>query len=61
VTGTVQTVTGPIPTTELGVTLVQHELVRDPIEQHDGWVSPPDGPGLGVEVDEAVVREYLFD
>jgi L-alanine-DL-glutamate epimerase-like enolase superfamily enzyme len=40
---------------------MQHELVRDPIEQHDGWVTPPDGPGLGVEVDEAVVREYLFD
>ncbi len=40
---------------------MQHELVRDPIEQHDGWVTPPDGPGLGVEVDEAVVRQYLFD
>jgi L-alanine-DL-glutamate epimerase-like enolase superfamily enzyme len=39
---------------------MQHELVRDPIEQRDGWVAPPDGPGLGVEVDEAVVRRYLF-
>ena len=39
---------------------MQHELVRHPIEQRDGWVAPPDGPGLGVEVDEAVVREYLF-
>jgi L-alanine-DL-glutamate epimerase-like enolase superfamily enzyme len=39
---------------------MQHELVRVPIEQHDGWVAPPDGPGLGVEVDEAVVRGYLF-
>lgn len=39
---------------------MQHELVRHPIEQHDGWVAPPDGPGLGVEVDEAVVRQYLF-
>ena len=39
---------------------MQHELVHDPIEQQGGWVSPPDGPGLGVEVDEAVVREYLF-
>ena len=39
---------------------MQHELVRDPIEQRDGWVVPPDGPGLGVEVDEAVVRRYLF-
>jgi L-alanine-DL-glutamate epimerase-like enolase superfamily enzyme len=37
---------------------MQHELVRTPIEQVDGWVSPPDGPGLGVEVDEAVVARY---
>jgi L-alanine-DL-glutamate epimerase-like enolase superfamily enzyme len=39
---------------------MQHELVRNPIDQHDGWVVPPDGPGLGVEVDEAVVRGYAF-
>jgi L-alanine-DL-glutamate epimerase-like enolase superfamily enzyme len=39
---------------------MQHELVRNPIDQQDGWVAPPDGPGLGVEVDEAVVREYGF-
>ena len=37
---------------------MQHELVRTPIEQLDGWVSPPDAPGLGVEVDEAVVARY---
>ena len=37
---------------------MQHELVRTPIEQHDGWVSPPDAPGLGVEVDEGVVASY---
>jgi L-alanine-DL-glutamate epimerase-like enolase superfamily enzyme len=37
---------------------MQHELVRDPIEQVDGWVTPPHGPGLGVEVDEAVVERY---
>ena len=37
---------------------MQHELVRTPIEQRDGWVSPPDAPGLGVEVDEAVVSTY---
>lgn len=40
---------------------MQHELVRDPIDQVDGWVRPPDGPGLGVEVDPTVVREYAFD
>jgi L-alanine-DL-glutamate epimerase-like enolase superfamily enzyme len=40
---------------------MQHELVRNPIEQADGWVAPPDGPGLGVDVDEAAVRAYIFD
>jgi L-alanine-DL-glutamate epimerase-like enolase superfamily enzyme len=40
---------------------MQHELVTNPIDQRDGWVTPPDGPGLGVDVDEAVVRRYLFD
>jgi L-alanine-DL-glutamate epimerase-like enolase superfamily enzyme len=37
---------------------MQHELVRTPIDPVDGWVSPPDGPGLGVEVDETVVARY---
>ena len=40
---------------------MQHELVTNPIDQRDGWVSAPSGPGLGVDVDEAVVRHYLFD
>lgn len=39
---------------------MQDELVRDPIHQVDGWVHVPTGPGLGVEVDEAVVRRYGF-
>lgn len=39
---------------------MQDELVTDPIHQVDGWVSAPDGPGLGVEVDESVVRRYAF-
>lgn len=40
---------------------MQHELVTNPIDQQDGWVAAPAGPGLGVEVDEAVVRRYRFD
>jgi L-alanine-DL-glutamate epimerase-like enolase superfamily enzyme len=38
---------------------MQHELVRTPIEQQGGWVTPPDGPGLGVDVDEAAIATYL--
>lgn len=40
---------------------MQHELVKQPIEQKDGWIEVPETPGLGVEVDEAVVRRYLFE
>ncbi len=39
---------------------MQHELVSNPIDQADGWISPPDGPGLGVDVDESVVASYAF-
>jgi L-alanine-DL-glutamate epimerase-like enolase superfamily enzyme len=40
---------------------MQHELVTNPIDAVDGWVSPPDGPGLGVDVDEAAVAAYAFN
>ena len=37
---------------------MQHELVTNPIEHIDGWVYPPEGPGLGVEVVEDTVHKY---
>lgn len=40
---------------------MQHELVRQPIEPQDGWIEVLEGPGLGIEVDEAVVNKYLYD
>lgn len=40
---------------------MQHELVRQPIEQRGGWVDVLEGPGLGVEVDEAVVERYWYE
>jgi L-alanine-DL-glutamate epimerase-like enolase superfamily enzyme len=39
---------------------MQHELVYEPIAAQDGWIAVPDRPGLGVEVDEAVVRKYAL-
>lgn len=39
---------------------MQHELVSDPFEQRDGWLAVRDDPGLGVTVDEAAVRSYVF-
>ncbi|WP_010104352.1 enolase C-terminal domain-like protein, partial [Verminephrobacter aporrectodeae] len=39
---------------------VQQELVAEPVRQIDGFTSPLNGPGLGVEVDEAVVRRLRY-
>lgn len=36
--------------------VVQQELVDEPVEMRDGLARPPMRPGLGVEVDEDVVR-----
>ena len=40
---------------------MQHELVAQPIDQNHGYVYVPEGPGLGIEVREDVVRKYLFE
>lgn len=40
---------------------MQHELVGDPIEMVGGTIAVRDAPGLGVTVDERVVRRYTFD
>jgi L-alanine-DL-glutamate epimerase-like enolase superfamily enzyme len=37
---------------------MQHELVAEPFDQVDGRLAVPDRPGLGVDVDEDVVRHY---
>ena len=34
------------------------QLCREPIKMVDGWIDVPDGPGLGVEVDPAVIDRY---
>lgn len=39
---------------------MQHELVRDPWAQHDGYLAVRDKPGLGVDVREEIVQKYLF-
>jgi D-galactarolactone cycloisomerase len=34
------------------------QLITKPIQQVDGWVEIPSGPGLGVEVDRSVLEKY---
>ena len=36
----------------------RQQLITQPIGLQDGWVPIPDGPGLGIEVDRAVVERY---
>jgi L-rhamnonate dehydratase len=37
---------------------LRQELIRNPIRPVDGYVSVPEEPGLGVEIDESVVERY---
>ena len=39
----------------------QHELVSDPWVQDGGYLSVRDTPGLGVQVQEDIVKKYLFE
>jgi len=38
----------------------QAKLLKTPIRWEDGFVIPPDGPGLGVELDEDVARAHPY-
>ena len=40
---------------------MQNDIVSDPIVMEDGFIAVRDAPGLGITVDEAAVRRYLFD
>lgn len=36
----------------------RQQLITQPLQQRDGWVAIPDGPGLGVEIDRSVIERY---
>ncbi len=38
---------------------LRHELTHEKVQAVDGWISVPDGPGLGVTLDEDFVRKFL--
>jgi len=37
------------------------EILRTPIEWQDGYVIPPQAPGIGVELDETVAEQHRYD
>lgn len=39
---------------------LRHKLTHERVQAVDGWISPPDGPGLGVTLDEDFVKSYLI-
>ncbi|WP_437227333.1 mandelate racemase/muconate lactonizing enzyme family protein [Planctomicrobium sp. SH661] len=40
---------------------LRHHLTCERVQADDGWVTVPEGPGLGVTLDEEFVQRYLVD
>jgi L-alanine-DL-glutamate epimerase-like enolase superfamily enzyme len=38
---------------------LRRELTEQPVMASKGWIAVPDGPGLGITLDESLVRRYL--
>jgi L-alanine-DL-glutamate epimerase-like enolase superfamily enzyme len=39
----------------------KNDLLKKPLEVKDGYIDVPDGPGLGVEVDEKAIERFTVD
>ena len=38
---------------------LHQQIFKEPIKFENGYITPPTGPGLGVDLDEAVVKRQL--
>ena len=38
---------------------MQDDITTTPIRQHDGYIEVPEGPGLGIEIDQVAVRSFI--
>jgi len=38
---------------------MRHKLTKEKLQAKDGWIKAPDGPGLGIELNEEFVTKYL--
>ncbi len=38
---------------------LRHQLTHERVQAVDGWITPPDGPGLGVTLDEDFIASHL--
>ena len=39
---------------------LRNHLTHERVQAVDGWISPPEGPGLGVTLNEDFVASYLI-
>ena len=44
---------------EANVGPLHRKIFKEPLVVENGYITPPDGPGLGVEFDEDVLRAHL--
>lgn len=47
-----------LPSDIVGTLLRQDDLVKEPLQYEDGYVRVPEGPGLGVELDEEALERW---
>jgi len=45
---------------DVSSTPLREEILREPLALVDGYAIPPDGPGLGIEVNEEALEKYKF-
>ena len=50
----------PIMELDLTHNPLRAELTDWPLEQHDGFMTPPDGPGLGINLIPQALKKYTF-
>jgi muconate cycloisomerase len=52
------TSTAEIERTKIAGRKYMDDIIKTPFQYHDGYLLVPNGPGLGIEVDEAKLRKY---
>ena len=49
----------PILEHDVGENPIRTAILAEPLTLDDGWMTIPDGPGLGIQVDEVAVRRLV--
>jgi L-alanine-DL-glutamate epimerase-like enolase superfamily enzyme len=52
---------GTIPSDLIGPFYHVHDVIKEKFELRDGAIYPPEGPGLGVTLDEDAIKRYRVD